>query len=94
MVSFENDNMMKRYKEIRKELEKYDKKLKLGKDGLANKKEIVILSKSDVANDAKTILKKAKEFQKIRKDVFTLTLFDDASMKKLGDSLAKILGEL
>ena len=30
--------MIKKYKEIRKELEKYDKKLKLGIDGLSKKK--------------------------------------------------------
>ncbi len=52
LISFENlskgsTGMVKVYKEIRKELEKYDKKLKLGAEGLANKKEIIILTKSD-----------------------------------------------
>ncbi|MEI8175174.1 MAG: GTPase ObgE, partial [bacterium] len=37
LVSFENHNMMKSYKEIRKELEKYDKSLGLGVDGLSSK---------------------------------------------------------
>ncbi|MDP9249500.1 MAG: GTPase ObgE [bacterium] len=94
LVSFENDNMMKRYKEIRKELEKYDKKLKLGDEGLASKKEIIILSKTDAAKDSKTIMKKVAEFKKIRKEVFTLTLYDDASVKKLSDALAKIIKKL
>lgn len=90
LVSFENPNMLKAYKEVRKELEKYDKKLKLGKDGLSEKTEIIILTKSDVA-DAKMIDKRKKEFAKISKKVFTLSLFDDASVKKLADGLAKIL---
>ena len=43
LISFEYavggiNNMIKKYKEIRKELEKYDKKLKLGIDGLSKKK--------------------------------------------------------
>ena len=47
LVSFENlskgsTGMMKVYKEIRKELEKYDKNLKLGDDGLASKDEIIL----------------------------------------------------
>ena len=54
LVSFENlskgsTGMIKTYKEIRKELAKYDKKLKLTEeDSLSNKKEIIILTKSDV----------------------------------------------
>jgi GTP-binding protein len=94
LISFENKNMMKRYKEIRKELEKYDKKLKLGGEGLAAKKEIIILSKSDAAEDQKVVAKKIKEFKKIRKEVLTLTLYDDASVKKISDALVKILGKL
>ena len=97
LISFENihpvkggASMLKRYKEIRKELEKYDKKLKLGDDGLANKKEIIILTKSDVS-DKKVVAKRVAEFKKIRTQVFTLTLYDDASVKKLRDKLVKIL---
>ena len=94
LVSFENDNMLKRYKEIRKELERYDKKLKLGLEGLAGKREIIILSKTDAAKDPKAVIKKVTEFKKIRKEVFTLTLYDDKSVKKLSDALVKILGKL
>lgn len=93
LVSYENTNMLKTYKEVRKELEKYDKKLKLGADGLASKKEIIILTKSDVA-DSKAIQKKIVEFKKITPKVYTLTLFDDASVKKLADELVKILRKL
>jgi len=82
---------MARYKEVRKELEKYDKKLALGEDGLASKEEIIILTKSDVIDDPKIILKKVTEFKKISKKVFVLSLFDDKMVKKFNDELAKIL---
>lgn len=91
LVSFENANMMKVYKEIRKELEKYDKNLGLGEDGLSKKEEIIILTKSDVVEDSRIILKKIKDFEKISKNVFVISLFDDKMVKKFRDELAKIL---
>ena len=93
LISFEGANMLKNYKEVRKELEKYEQDLN-------KKKEIIILTKSDVA-DEKLIAKKIKEFsalggsvsggKKITGQVFTLTLYDDRSVKKLADTLVKIL---
>ncbi|MFA6300973.1 MAG: GTPase ObgE [Candidatus Paceibacterota bacterium] len=96
LVSFENlargsTGMMKSYKEIRKELEKYDKKLKLGIEGLSSKEEIIILTKADVAEDPKIVAKKIVEFEKIGKKVFVLSLFDDKMVKKFSDELSKIL---
>lgn len=84
LVSFENgEDMMKVYKDIRKELEKYDKEL-------AEKDEIIILTKTD-ATDEKTIDKKIKEFKKLKKPVFAITLYDNTSVKEFGDELIKIL---
>jgi GTPase len=99
LVSFENlsngtTGMMKAYKEIRKELKKYDKNLKLGQDGLSEKEEVIILTKSDVMSDPKIIAKKVKEFEKLDKKVFVLSLFDDKSIKKLNDELVKIFKKL
>lgn len=99
LVSFENVNpdgaagagMMKSYKEVRKELAKYDKKFGLGADGLSQKEEIIILTKSDVAESEKLIEKKLKDFKKVSKNVFVLSLFDDKMVKKLSDALVKIL---
>ncbi|KKP87410.1 MAG: GTPase obg [Parcubacteria group bacterium GW2011_GWC1_35_8] len=96
LISFENlskgsTGMMKSYKEIRKELEKYDKTLGLGNEGLSVKEEIIILTKSDFVNDAKIIAKKVADFKKISKNVFILSLFDDKMVKKFSDSLVKIL---
>ena len=92
LVSFENPNILKSYKEIRKELAKYDKNLGLtGEDSLSEKEEIIILTKSDVIDDPKVIVKKVADFKKISKNVFTLSLFDDKMVKKFSDALVKIL---
>ena len=96
LISFENlskgtTGMIKAYKEIREELEQYDKKLNLGDEGLSSKKEIIILTKSDVVEDPKIIDKKIKEFEKISKNIFVLSLFDDKMVKKFSDELTKIL---
>ena len=93
LVSFENPNMLKVYKEIRKELENYDKKNNLGVDGLSKKEEIIILTKTDVIEDLKFIEKKKKEFQKISKKIYTLSLYDDKSIKEFKKELTKILGK-
>ncbi|OGI60066.1 hypothetical protein A2641_02745 [Candidatus Nomurabacteria bacterium RIFCSPHIGHO2_01_FULL_37_25] len=91
LVSFENPNMLKSYKEVRKELAKYDTNLDLGGDGLSLKEEIIILTKTDIVDDPKIIAKKVSDFKKISKNVFALSLFDDKTVKKFQDSLVKIL---
>ncbi|MEK7088720.1 MAG: GTPase ObgE [Patescibacteria group bacterium] len=85
-----NLSMMKNYKAVRKELEKYDKNLSLGEDGLSLKDEIIILTKSDMVKDSKIINKKIKEFEKLGNKVFTLSLYDDKSVKIFKDALMKI----
>ncbi len=102
LVSLENSlngptRMMKAYKEIRKELEKYDKALDLGEEGLSKKEEIIILTKTDVVEDNKVIAKTVKVFEKLParaggdKKVFILSLFDDKMIKEFRDELMKIL---
>jgi GTP-binding protein len=95
LVSYENlsegaTGMMKVYKEIRRELAKYDKKLNLGDDGLSLKDEIILLTKSDTALNAKIIEREKAKFKKISKNVFVLSLFDDKSVKDFRDALMKI----
>ncbi|MCE9585236.1 GTPase ObgE [Candidatus Nomurabacteria bacterium] len=96
LVSLENENPMKTYKEVRKELEKYDKNLKLGTDGLTSKEEIIILTKTDVIDDTnkkiKVVDKIKKEFiTKLKnKNVYTLSLYDDKSVKDFTKELTKI----
>ncbi len=85
-----NASMLKNYRDIRKELAKYDKKLKLVEDSLSDKKEIIILSKSDSV-DQKTVEKKIKEFKKLNTQVLALSLYDDKLIKKVSDTLVKFL---
>jgi len=93
LVSFENPVMLKSYKEIRKELGKYDKNLNLGEDGLSEKEEIIILTKTDMAENPKIVAKTVKTFEKLNKKVFILSLFDDKMVKKFSDALIKILSK-
>jgi GTPase len=84
LVSLENENPMKAYKEIRKELGAYDK-------ALLEKKEVIILTKTDIMTDEKKIEKIKKEFEKLDEPVFTLSLYEDKSLKKVIDGLVKML---
>ena len=88
--SVSSNGMMKVYKQIRKELEKYDKNLGLKEDGLATKDEIIVLTKSDVIEDTKIVNKKVAEFKKLGNKVFVLSLYDDKSVKTFQDALMKI----
>ncbi len=83
LVSFENEDMMQSYKNIRQELEKYDPEL-------AKKNEVIILTKTDMS-DADTVKKEIKRFEKLGVPVLTMSAFDDESVKKVGDELVKIL---
>jgi len=89
LVSLENEKPMAVYKEIRKELGAYDKEL-------LEKNEVIILTKTDVLDFSSPTTKKSfekvkKDFEKLGKPVFTLSLYDDASVKKLIDDLVKLL---
>ncbi len=82
-ISLENEDMLKVYKTIRKELEAFDKKL-------AEKDEVIILTKTDTVTP-KVVKEKTKEFKKISKNIFSVSVLDDAAIKKLKDDLVKIL---
>jgi GTP-binding protein len=89
LISFENElsktgGMMKAYKEIRTELEKFD-------PALAKKDEIILLTKTDVVDDEKLIAKKMKEFEKLKKPVFVISLFDDTAVKKFAKEFSSLL---
>ena len=85
LISLENEDVLEAYCTIRKELEAYD-------DELARKKEIIILTKTDVV-DEETAKKAKVKLEKLKKKVFLLSIYDDASIKQFGDSLVKILRE-
>jgi len=84
LVSLENEDAVETYKTIRKELEEFDKEL-------LEKREIIVLTKTDLIEDKKEISKTVKKIQKLNKNVRTLTLYDDDMIKTFGDSLIKEL---
>lgn len=83
LISLENENIVEVYKTIRKELVQYGQ-------GLDEKKETIILTKTDVT-DEKGSEKAIKKLQKHNKDILTVSVLDDASIKKLGDEIVKRL---
>jgi GTP-binding protein len=84
LVSLENEDVLETYKTVRKELEEFDPEL-------LEKKEIVVLTKTDLTEDKKELEKVVKKIQKINPNVTTLTLYDDDVIKTFGDFLIKEL---
>ncbi len=86
LVSCElEDEMMDSYKKIRKELESYG-------DGLPEKDEIIVITKTDT-KEKDFVDKKIEEFESLGNKVFALSLFDDEATKKFSDEIVKILRE-
>ncbi len=83
LVSLENVKMVKTYLTVRKELEKYG-------EGLPDKEEVIILTKTDMV-DEKVIKAARKALKKYSKDILEVTVLDDSSIKKLGEELVKRL---
>lgn len=82
-ISLENENIPEAYQTIRKELTSYG-------ETLPEKREIIILTKTDITT--KEHIEKAMEsIRPFNKDVFTVSVLDDSSVKKLKDELVKIL---
>jgi len=81
-LSLENEDLVKAYKVIRNELKVYSEEL-------AEKKEVVILTKTDLV-DEKTLAQAIKKVSKLNKNILTVTVLDDDSIKKLKDDLIKI----
>ncbi len=85
LVSLENEDIKAVYKTVRNEIKKYD-------PILFKKKEILILTKNDVVS-ADELKKKIKIAEKLNDTVFTVSLYDDKSIKELQDKLIKLLKE-
>jgi GTPase len=84
LINAEEDNYFEVYKLIREEMGKFDPEL-------LDKKELVIMSKCDLIDNA-LLDNKIKEFAKLSKTKpLTLTLFDNDSVKNIGDEIIKFL---
>jgi GTP-binding protein len=82
-ISLENEAIVATYKTVRKELEKFDPEM-------VNKKEVIILTKTDVT-DAKGIAAAKKKLEKYNKDILSVSILDDQAIKKLSEEIIKRL---
>lgn len=86
LISFEQpEQMEKAYTQIRAELEKFN-------PSLLTKKEIIVLTKTDVV-DPEVVEKVLTKFKKKHTDVYTLTLFDDELVTKFKEMLSHTLSD-
>ena len=84
LVSFEYEDMIEEYKKIRDELEKYSPEL-------IHKKEVIVLSKSDLV-EPKDAEKMKKKFEKeFEKPVFLVSIIDEMEMKAFTSFLSSFL---
>src|SRR3989338_4950513 len=85
-ISLEGEDIAAVWQTIRGELKKYDLEL-------LNKKEVVVLTKTDLV-DKVTLKKAEKVAKKLCPIILTLSVLDDKSIKNFSDSLVKILRQL
>lgn len=74
-ISSESIDVLKDYKTIRQELESYNK-------DLLNKKELLILTKTDLVEE-KEVIEKVKLLKKVNKDILPVSIHDFDSIEKL-----------
>jgi len=84
LISLENEDIENVYKIIRAELKQFDSEL-------LNKKEIIVLTKTDLIEDKIVLEKIMKKIKKINPNATTLSLYDDESIKEFRDLLIKYI---
>lgn len=82
-ISLESEDPEKDYLAVRKELEKFDPEL-------AEKKEIILLTKSDIATP-ETATEKARIFGRYGREIMTVSIHDLDSILHLGSNLRKLV---
>lgn len=83
LISLENDAIVETYKTVRTELAQYGQ-------GLDEKEETIILTKTDMV-DEKAVKSAIKKLEKYNKDILTVSILDDASIKEVSDEIVKRL---
>lgn len=84
-ISLENEDIPATYEIVRNELKKYSKEL-------MEKEEVIILTKTDMVT-IDDLKKKVKLAQTFSKNVFSASILDDESIKKLSEEITKLLGK-
>jgi GTPase len=83
-ISLESDDLVHDWKTIRKELEEYSSEL-------MQKKEFIILTKSDLVSPEETKIKK-QEIQGINKNAIVVSIHDWDSLEKLKKKIESLIG--
>lgn len=84
LISFEYEDMIGEYVKIKKELEAFSPEL-------TDKKEVIVLSKTDLV-DEKVAEEKRKEFEnKFQKPVFLFSMINDKQVQEFGSFLSNFL---
>lgn len=86
LVSLENEDVAAAYKTVRAELQKYG-------HGLEAKKEVIVLSKTDLRGAA-AISAARQALKKLNPDILEASILDDASMKKLSEEIVIRMGKV
>lgn len=84
-ISLEDDDPEESYKVVRKELDDFHSSLK-------EKKEVIILTKTDAVSEEK-LKESVRKMTRYSKDLFPVSILDDDSVKKLSENLLRTLEE-
>lgn len=86
LVSADQDNLLESYKEVHKEIESFG-------HGLANKREIIVLSKTDIISSLECETKMQLFARETSREVLSVSIEDPNTLKKFSDQLANILSK-
>jgi GTP-binding protein len=81
LISLENEDPIKTYRIVRNELKQYDKIL-------LEKKEVVILTKTDMVDEA-SVADAMRQMKRVNPNVYTVSMYDDKTIKIVKDSLMR-----
>ena len=84
LVSADQEDPLAAYEEVRKEIELFG-------HNLAKKRETIILSKTDLISPEECGLKMQLLARETGREVLSVSVIDQESLKKLSDKLTKIL---
>lgn len=82
LISLENEDVRGVYEMVRQEMEEYDREL-------INKKEVIVLTKTDMLSEEN--IEKAKKKFSDAQDLYTISVYDEESLKDFTDGLVKTL---
>ncbi|OGZ58567.1 MAG: hypothetical protein A3B96_04355 [Candidatus Spechtbacteria bacterium RIFCSPHIGHO2_02_FULL_43_15b] len=86
LISLENEDPAVAYNTVRKELGNFDPEL-------LSKKEIVLLTKTDIFNNKEMIRAAVRKMKKIAPSVIALSIYDDAAIKEVREMLIGMANE-